>query len=174
MMLAVAHIRVYGRVRLGRCFSDAAQIALPLLLVYVIVGLTLFSCIILIAVLIGLPLLLYFMVTLFFAPHTVAIERLNPLMALGKSRWLVRGYVVRAFVIGLIFLAPFLMGMFVALVAVSLLASGNPMLANVLLASFSAVFTLYVTIGGTLTYFYLRQRHEDYDLEQLKAEIEQG
>ena len=174
MILAVAHIRVYGGVRLGKCLSDAAQVALPLLVVYLIVGFTLFSCIILIALLIGLPLLLYFLVTLFFAPHVVAIERLNPLMALGKSRWLVRGYIVTAFVIGVMFVTPFLVATLVVFVPFALLASDSAMAVNVVVAGLSAAATSYLTIGGTLTYLHLRGKREDYDLELLKAEIEQG
>ena len=174
MILAVAHIHVYGRVRLGRCLADAAQIALPMLLVQLIVGLALFSSFILIAVLIGLPLLLYFLVTLFFAQHAVAIERLNPLMALGRSRWLVRGYMVRVFVVGVLFLLMFAFLHLCIVIPVLLFASEDAMALNIAFAIAAAIATPLITIGGTLTYFDLRARHDGYDLGQLKAEIEQG
>ncbi len=171
-ILAVANLHVDGRVHFSRCLSDASQVALPMLLVQLIIGFSLVASIILMAVLIGFPLFLYFLATLFFAPHAVAIERLNPLFALGRSRQLVRGHIVRVIVVGVLFLlvAAFIHLAFI--VPAMLLSPEDAMTLNVAWAAAASFATPLITIGGTLTYFDLRARSEGYDLGQLKSELE--
>ena len=173
-IIAVAHICVYGHVRFSRCMADAAQVALTLLLVQLIIGFSLVASAILIRVLIGIPIFIYFLVTLYFAPHAVAIERLNPLFALARSRQLVRGHIVRIIVIGSMFIlvATFILVAF--FLPAMLIAPEDTMTLNLVLAFAASFATPLVTIGGTLTYFDLRARREGYDLGQMKSEIERG
>ena len=171
-ILAVAQLHVYGRVHVSRCLGNAAQVALPMLLVQLVIGFSLVASAILIAVLIGIPLFLYFLLTLYFAPHAVAIERLNPLFALGRSRQLVRGHIVRVFVIGALFVTVAVFVLAAFFVPAVLIAPEDATTLNLVLAFAASLATPLVNIGGTLTYFDLRVRSEGYDLNQLKSEIE--
>ena len=173
-IIAVAHMCVYGHVRFSRCMADAAQVALTLLLVQLIIGFSLVASAILIRVFIGIPIFIYFLVTLYFAPHAVAIERLNPLFALARSRQLVRGHIVRIIVIGSMFIlvATFILAAF--FLPAMLIAPEDTMTLNLVLAFAASFATPLLTIGGTLTYFDLRVRREGYDLAQMKSEIERG
>ena len=171
-MIAVAQLHVYGRVQLSRCLADAAQVALPMLLVQLIIGFSIVASFILIAVLIGIPLLIYFLVTLYFAPHAVAIERLNPLFALGRSRQLVRGHIVRVFVIGLLFILVTVFILAVFIIPATLIAPENTTTLNLVMAVAASLATPLITIGGTLTYIDLRARSEGYDLDQMKSDLE--
>ena len=173
-ILAVANLRLDGRVRFSRCLVEASQVALPMLLVQLIIGFSLVASVILMAVLIGFPLFLYFLATLFFAPHAVAIERLNPLFALGRSRQLVRGHIVRVVVIGVLFLAVAALIHVVFIVPAMVLSPEDAMMLNIAWAVAASFATPLITIGGTLTYFDLRARSEGYDLPQLQSEIERG
>ena len=171
-ILAVAQLNVYGRVHVSRCLGSAAQVALPMLLVQLIIGLSLVASAVLIAVLVGIPLFIYFLLTLYFAPHAVAIERLNPLFALGRSRQLVRGYIVRVFLIGALFVLVTVLILAVFYVPVVLIAPESATTLNLVLAFAASLATPLVNIGGTLTYIDLRVRREAYDLNQLKSELE--
>ena len=173
-IFAVAHLHVYGRIQLSRCLADAAQIALPMLLVQLIIGFSLVASIILMAVIIGFPLFIYFLATLFFAPHAVTIERLHPLFALARSRELVRGNMLRVILVGTLFIlvAAFLHVAFIG--PAMLFASEDATTLNAAWAAAASFATPLVTIGGTLTYFDLRARREGYDLVQMKSEIERG
>lgn len=171
-ILAVAQLHVYGRVHVSRCLASAAQVALPMLLVQLVIGFSLVASAILIAVLIGIPLFIYFLLTLYFAPHAVAIERLNPLFALGRSRQLVRGHIVRVFVIGALFVTVAVFVLAAFFVPAVMIAPEDATTLNLVLAFAASLATPLVNIGGTLTYFDLRVRSEGYDLNQLKSEIE--
>ena len=171
-ILAVANLQLDGRVHFSRCLSGATQVALPMLLVQLIIGFSLVASVILMAVLIGFPLFLYFLATLFFAPHAVAIERLNPLFALGRSRQLVRGHIVRVIVIGVLFIAVAALIHLAFIVPAMLLSPEDAMTLNVAWAAAASFATPLITIGGTLTYFDLRARSEGYDLGQMKSELE--
>ena len=178
-IVAVAHLHVYGRIQLSRCLADAAQIALPLLLVQLIIGFSLMASVIpmavaIEAVVISFPLFIYFLATLFFAPHTVTIERLHPLFALARSRQLVRGNMLRVILIGALFIlvAAFIHAAFIG--PAMLLAPEDATTLNAAWAAAASFATPLVTIGGTLTYFDLRARREGYDLAQMKSEIERG
>ncbi len=171
-IIAVAQLHVYGRVHLSRCLADAAQVALPMLLVQLIIGFSLVASAILMAVLIGFPLFIYFLVTLYFAPHAVAIERLNPLFALGRSRQLVRGHIVRVFVIGAMFILVAVFILMAFFLPARLIAPEDTTTLNLVLAFAASFATPLITIGGTLTYLDLRIRSEGYDLGQLKSELE--
>ena len=173
-ILAVAHLHVYGRIQLSRCLAESAQVALPLLLVQLIIGFSLLASVILMAVVIGFPLFIYFLATLFFAPHAVTIERLHPLLAMGRSRELVRGNMFRVILIGTLFI---LVAAFIHLAFIGpamLLAPEDETILNAAWAAAASFATPLVTIGGTLTYFDLRARREGYDLGQMKSEIERG
>ena len=173
-IFAVAHLHVYGRIQLSRCLADAAQIALPMLLVQLIIGFSLVASIILMAVIIGFPLFIYFLATLFFAPHAVTIERLHPLFALARSRELVRGNMLRVILVGTLFIlvAAFLHVAFIG--PAMLFAPEDATTLNAAWAAAASFATPLLTIGGTLTYFDLRARREGYDLAQMKSEIERG
>ena len=173
-ILAVAHLNVYGRIQLSRCLAESAQVALPLLLVQLIIGFSLLASVILMAVVIGFPLFIYFLATLFFAPHAVTIERLHPLLAMGRSRELVRGNMFRVILIGTLFI---LVAAFIHLAFIGpamLLAPEDETILNAAWAAAASFATPLVTIGGTLTYFDLRARREGYDLGQMKSEIGRG
>ena len=173
-ILAVAHLNVYGRIQLSRCLAESAQVALPLLLVQLIIGFSLLASVILMAVVIGFPLFIYFLATFFFAPHAVTIERLHPLLAMGRSRELVRGNMFRVILIGTLFI---LVAAFIHLAFIGpamLLAPEDETILNAAWAAAASFATPLVTIGGTLTYFDLRARREGYDLDQMKSEIERG
>ena len=171
-ILAVANLHVDGRVHFSRCIADASQVALPMLLVQLIIGFSLVASVILMAVLIGFPLFLYFLATLFFAPHAVAIERLNPLFALGRSRQLVRGHIVRVIVVGVLFIVVAALIHLAFIVPAMLLSPEDAMTLNVAWAAAASFATPLITIGGTLMYFDLRARSEGYGLGQLKSELE--
>ena len=173
-IFAVANLHVDGRVRLSRCLAEASQVALPMLLVQLIIGFSLVASVILMAVLIGFPLFLYFLATLFFAPHAVAIERLNPLFALGRSRQLVRGHIVRVVVVGVLFIMVAAIIHLAFIAPVLLLMPGDATALNVAWAAAASFATPLITVGGTLTYFDLRARREGYDLAQLKSELERN
>lgn len=171
-ILAVANLQLDGRVHFSRCLSDASQVALPMLLVQLIIGFSLVASVILMAVLIGFPLFLYFLATLFFAPHAVAIERLNPLFALGRSRQLVRGHIVRVIVVGVLFIAVAAVIHLAFIVPAVLLSPEDAMMLNVAWSAAASLATPLITIGGTLTYFDLRARSEGYDVDQMRSELE--
>lgn len=171
-ILAVAQVIVYERVHFSRCLADAAQVALPMLLVQLIIGFSLVASAILMAVLIGFPLFVYFLVTLYFAPHAVAIERLNPLFALGRSRQLVRGHIVRVFVVGAMFILVAVFILMAFFIPARFIAPEDTTTLNLVLAFAASLAAPLITIGGTLTYFDLRARSEGYDLGQLKSELE--
>ncbi len=171
-IFAVAHVVVYERVHFSRCLAEAAQVALPMLLVQLIIGFSLVASAILMAVLIGFPLFVYFLVTLYFAPHAVAIERLNPLFALGRSRQLVRGHIVRVFVIGSMFILVAVFILMAFFIPARFIAPEDTTTLNLVLAFAASLAAPLITIGGTLTYFDLRTRSEGYDLGQLKSELE--
>ena len=173
-ILAVAQLHVYGRVHVSRCLGSAAQVALPMLLVQLVIGFSLVASAILIAVLIGIPLFIYFLLTLYFAPHAVAIERLNPLFALGRSRQLVRGHIVRVFIIGALFVTVTVFILAAFFIPAVLIAPEDATTLNLVLAFAASLATPLVNIGGTLTYIDLRLRSEAYDLNQLKSEIERN
>ena len=171
-ILAVAQLHVYGRVHVSRCLGSAAQVALPMLLVQLVIGFSLVASAILIAVLIGIPLFIYFLLTLYFAPHAVAIERLNPLFALGRSRQLVRGHIVRVFVIGALFVLVSVFIVAAFFVPAVVIAPEDATTLNLVLAFAASLATPLLNIGGTLTYVDLRVRSEAYDLSRLKSELE--
>ncbi len=120
---------------------------------------------------IGIPVLVFILVALFFYVQAVVIENKAPVDALGRSWQLVRGLWWRTFFLGIAFvLVVVVIGLVLSLpgLAVSL---ANPTLGD-FLATLAGVFVAPIgSIGATLVYFDLRARKEGLTLSRLAKEI---
>ena len=118
---------------------------------------------------IGIPLLIFAIVALFFVTHAVAIEQLGSTDAVKRSWNVVQGNWWRTF--GL------LVGITLAVIGAALiifLPAGRflpPVLIVLLSAAFSAVVTPLVTIAITVLYFDIRVRKEQYTHSDLVREL---
>ena len=108
--------------------------------------------------LIGIPVLFFLMVRLYFAFNALMLENLSPADAISRSWRLVEGCWWRTFGIGVIFF----MLVFAVTFAGSLvlLPLGNTALSGIASALISAVVAPFMHIGATIVYLDLRVRKE--------------
>ncbi len=125
----------------------------------------------LIVILVGIPLLAFVSVVFFFFIQAIMVERKRPMESLRRSLALVQGSWWRVFGIGAVFLAILLTGAIGAALPGMVLVSTSQLAGN-LLSALGGVFVLPVWfIGGTLVYFDLRVRKEDFTLGTLASDV---
>jgi hypothetical protein len=124
-------------------------------------------------VVIGIPLLVFILVSWFFYVQAVMIEGKRPLDALARSWDLVRGNWLRVLGIGVVYVS-------IALVAVSaaslpgLLVSGEgnaTVAGNLLTMAGAAVIAPFTYVGTVVVYLDLRARKEGYDVDSLAGDM---
>lgn len=136
----------------------------------IVLGL-LFISAILILIIVGLFLLVYLAVALFFVPQAVYLEGKAPTAALGRSRELVAGSWWRVFGIGLVFILVFIGLAVLAGIPGAVVGAFSPSAGTFLTTTAAVVAMPVLYIGGTLVYLDLRARKEGYDLGRLAEEV---
>ena len=168
---AVSQQHLGRKVSAATCYVAALNNAVSLLLAAIVFTIGVIIAGTLSFLLIGIPLLIYIVVTFFFYIPAIMIEGQRPIAALGRSAELVRGSWWRVFGIGIVFVILLLVSLFIASIPGFLLVMVNEPMGNLLLNMGSVFVTPIGFVGTTLVYFDLRVRKEDYTLETLASEI---
>ena len=155
----------------GACYREALNSGISLLVAFLAFVLLVMGAALLSLILIGIPLLIYLVVALFFYVQAIMLEGARPIHALGRSRELVRGSWWRVFGIGIVFVLLLIAISFVASLPGDILAALNEELGDILLIVTSSLITPLIYVGATLLYFDLRVRKEGYNVETLASEI---
>ncbi len=176
-IFAVAQHYVDRRIDVGVCLGHALQLAVILIISAMVVAIVITASLVLSFVLIGIPILCYFLVIWAFGSHAIVIEGTGPFTGLVRSRNLVRGSWWRVFGIGLVFVL-IVGGVFGAIIIpVTILPqtifSGpqSPYIVNAITSIVSVLVFPFASIGATLVYIDLRVRKEGFNLETLASEI---
>ena len=161
-----------GQYRLGRnvdflvALRAAANKFVPLFLLILILVLIFIIPVALSLILIGMPVVVFLMVRLYFALNALMLEDLTPVDSISRSWRLVEGYWWRTFGVGVVFVLLF--------IAATLLGSlltlpfdflGGTVLGSVVSTLISAIVAPFMNIGGTLVYLDLRVRQEGGDVK---------
>lgn len=156
-------------VSLADCLGQARPKALALVTCLIILAVLSVSASLLIAVLIGIPLLFLALVLLWFYPQGIMLEGLGPISAFRRSSNLVHGNWWRVFGIGLSFVLPVAVAL---LIVVAVLGQPTGAVTDTIVyALVSAVALPWVMIGSTLLYLDLRVRKEALSLDALRLEL---
>jgi hypothetical protein len=156
-------------VSLTGCLGQARPKASALVTCFIILALLSVLSSLLIAVLIGIPLLFLVLVLLWFYPQGIMLEGLGPISAFRRSGNLAHGNMWRVFGTGVVFVLPVAVAL---LIVVGVL--GQPTGAatdGIVYALVSAVALPWIMIGSTLLYLDLRVRKEALSLEVLRLEL---
>lgn len=112
-------------------------------------------------ILIGLPVLIFAMVRLYFAFDALVLEDLRPVDSIRRSWRLVEGHWWRTFGIGIIFFLMVFGATFVgSLLLLPLDSLGGTALSSIVSGLISAIVAPFMHIGATLVYLDLRVRQE--------------
>ena len=168
---AVSQHYLGRRITVGACYREALNSGISLLIAFLAFALLIIGAALLSFILIGIPLLIYLVVALFFYVQAIMLEGARPISALGRSRELVRGSWWRVFGIGIVFVLLLIAISFVASVPGDILSALNEELGNLLLIVGSSLITPLIYVGATLVYIDLRVRKEGYNVETLASEI---
>ena len=160
-------IHATGQHCLGRTveFLPALRAAgskfVPLLLAGLFLTLIVIIPAILAVFLIGIPVLIFLMVRLYFAFNALMLEDLSPADSILRSWRLVEGCWWRTFGIGIVFVLLWF-GANIGLLVLNLIlgAVGIPILGELLSITLGIVIAPFLTIGATVVYLDLRVRKE--------------
>lgn len=170
-IVMAAVTRMLGEIYLGRslgandAFRGAFSILLPLMGTFVLAGL---------AVLAGLLLLvipgIYLMLAFFVITPVIVLEGVYGPRALGRSRELMRGSLLRALAIYVVaLLLSNVLGF-----GVGLAVGWIPLVGPISTGIVQATAFVYTTSTAVLLYFDARCRKEAFDLEHLARQVEHG
>lgn len=160
---AVSELYTGKPVTLGSAYRAGFSIVLPLVGTWMLMSLAVFGGLLLL-VIPGIYLMLAFMLI----TQVMVIEHVFGPRALGRSRELVRGHMLRAF--GIVFLSSLIMSLLSTVLQLVLAAIPVVGAIGVALAQ-SLAFAFYTAVGVVL-YFDIRCRKESFDLEHLAQQIE--
>ena len=124
-------------------------------------------------VIIGIPLLVFILVSWFFYVQAVMIEGKRPMEALSRSWDLVRSNWLRVLGIGIVYVAITVIAVFAASLP-GLLVSGvedTTVVGNLLTTVGSAIVAPFSYVGTVVVYMDLRARKEGYDVDSLAGEM---
>lgn len=169
---AVATHYLGGQVRVGTCYGRASGSVLSLVGTTILFFVAVAISALLSIILIGIPLLLYLLVSWYFFAQVIMIEgTAGPREAVGRSGRLVRGTWWRVFGLGIVFVivAGILGSMSSIPGAIASIFSSEA--ETVLNAIFLSAVLPMGYIGATLVYLDLRVRKEAYTLETMASEV---
>lgn len=156
-------------VSLTGCLGQARPKALALVTCLIILAVLSILASLLIAVLIGIPLLFLALVLLWFYPQGILLEGLGPISAFRRSSNLAHGNWWRIFGTGVTFALPVVVAL---LIAVGVLGQPTGAVTDgIVYALVSAVALPWIMIGSTLLYLDLRVRKEGLSLNDLRLEV---
>jgi len=156
-------------VSLSGCLGQARPKALALVTCLIILAVLSVLSSLLIAVLIGIPLMFLMLVPLWFYPQGIMVEGLGPINAFRRSSNLAHGNRWRVFGIGVTFVLPVAVAL---LIAVAVLGQPTGAVTDGIVYSLvSAVALPWIMIGSTLLYLDLRVRKEGLSLDALRLEL---
>lgn len=160
-------IHATGQHYLGRRveFLPAVRAAgnriVPLFVAGLLLVLIMIIPVLLSAILVGIPVLVFLTVRLYFALNALMLEDLGPTDAIKRSWRLVEGCWWRTFGIGIIFILLALAATLLAsLLTLPVDILGSSFLSGLVSALAGALVTPFIYIGGTVVYLDLRVRHE--------------
>ena len=168
IVYAVAGKHLGVPVYLGACFDRAIPRARSLIIAWLVLVAIIVIFGLLSIILIGIPLLFYFMVIFWFYVEVITVESRGPLAALRRSRELVRGAWWRVFGIGVVY--TLIVGAIV-IIPISQASLAGGVAEGIVSALVGGAALAFTMIGSTLLYFDLRVRKEGFTLETLKAEL---
>lgn len=173
IVLATAQRKLSQPVNVGWCLSRVLRKIIPLIIAAILYVLILAGSGLLVLILIGIPLLFYFAVSLVFSTQAIMVEGKGPVAALGRSRRLVKGSWWRVFGIGIVF-SLIMIGLGILLAgipAIILGLLGHKTAADFLMIGVQTLLFPIPLIGATLFYFDLRIRKEGYTSEMMASEV---
>ena len=170
IVFAVASQNLGREISVGECYRRAVGRFSSLLLAVIVFFLALSFSALLMLIIIGIPLLFYLLVSLFFYPQAILLEGKGPLQALGRSRELVRGSWWRVFGIGITFVILLLILNIAVIIPASISGFSSSTAAAILSTIGGSVVMPIGYIGATLVYFDLRIRKEVYTPETMAFE----
>ena len=171
IIFAVAQQYLGREIIVGECYRRAWSRFGPLLGGLIVFLIALFISALLAAIIIGIPIFFYLLVSRFFYAEAIMMEGIGPLEALGRSRDLVRGSWWRVFGIGIIFVIIIVVIGILMSIPGSIAAVFSPTAGAILLTLVGIILTPIASIGATLVYFDLRIRKEGYTLETMASEV---
>lgn len=123
-------------------------------------------------VVIGIPLLVFILVSWFFYVQAVMIEGRRPMNALARSWELVRGSWLRVLGIGIVYVAITVVAVFAASLP-GLLVGGEDttVVGNLLTMAGAAVIAPFTYVGTVVVYLDLRARKEGFDVDSLAGDM---
>ncbi len=124
-------------------------------------------------VVIGIPLLVFILVSWFFYVQAVMIEGRRPMDALARSWELVRGSWLRVLGIGIVYVAITVVAVFAASLP-GLLVAGEgdtTVVGNLLTMAGAAVIAPFTYVGTVVVYLDLRARKEGFDVDSLAGDM---
>ena len=154
----------------AECYSRAWRMAPSLIGAAIVILLAMLGFALLSIILIGIPLMFYFLVVWFFVPQVIMVEGTGAIAALGRSRehtkgswWLLLGIGIIFFIIvGVLYVAAFIPS--------GVINELFPFAGTIFLAVVSALITPIIPIGGTVTYIDLRIR-QGHSLDDMAEEM---
>ena len=171
--VSVAGCYATARLRFGALFVGLILFLVPPILwgfLVVIFGL-LAALLLTLAIIVGLPLVLHFVVRWFFYSEAIMIETRGPVGALRRSGELVRGSWWRVFGIGIVFVIVVIILWILLSIPGFIGLIFSPIAGAILLTISASVVAPIAYIGGTLLDFDLRVRKEGYSLEEMASEV---
>jgi len=170
-IVAVAQVVSGLEIDLQYCFSVALARSVNLIVAVIILVMALIGAAVLALIVVGIPLLFYLAVIWVFVAHAVILEKDSPILALGRSRLLVRGSWWRVFGILIVFVL-ICIGLVIAVgIPISLLSLVSDPAALLISPIAFAVIAPITYIGLTLLYFDLRVRKEGFTLTTLEDQM---
>ena len=154
-------------------YAAALRFGPSLLLSTLIYAAAVGAAVLLSFVIIGIPLLVFVLVSWFFYVQAVMIEGKRPMEALSRSWDLVRSNWLRVLGIGIVYVAITVIAVFAASLP-GLLVSGvedTTVMGNLLTTAGSAIVAPFSYVGTVVVYMDLRARKEGYDVDSLAGEM---
>ena len=154
-------------------YAAALRFGPSLLLSTLIYAAAVGAAVLLSLVVIGIPLLVFILVSWFFYVQAVMIEGKRPMEALSRSWDLVRGNWLRVLGIGIVYVSITVIAVFAASLP-GLLVSGvedTTVVGNLLTTVGSAIVAPFSYVGTVVVYMDLRARKEGYDVDSLAGEM---
>lgn len=112
-------------------------------------------------ILIGIPVLIFLMVRLYFTFQAVVLEENGPVSGISRSWNLVQDCWWRTFGIGIVFIVIFIgASVITSFVLIPITTAIGPFVGSVVSAAINTLVTPFITIGATLLYLDLRVRKE--------------
>ena len=154
-------------------YAAALRFGPSLLLSTLIYATAVGAAVLLSFVIIGIPLLVFILVSWFFYVQAVMVEGKRPMEALSRSWDLVRSNWLRVMGIGLVYVSITVIAVFAASLP-GLLVSGvedTTVVGNLLTTAGSVIVAPFSYVGTVVVYLDLRARKEGYDVDSLAGEM---